>query len=593
MPAAELFGLSRAANLHQSGPKMRASSVQLIVISDSLVEIYLHIADPEFSKSEILSFLSSPQQPEPIDQMKILPLSGTMHLPRTNLRPSLLALAVVAVAISSASAQTTRTWDDGAGNATWDTTSVNWSGNTWTAGDSAAFGATGVGTITVDGTQSVQNINITAAGYNFSGGTLNVANKTATNTWTIGGSPTISSDVVADFAGEAAGGLFVKNGGGPVTFSGDFSFTGRAPDAISRFDVTQGAVTFSGNSSFVNGRIFISGGSVNYTAGTHTFTSGASPAATRGITINNNSALTVAGGAVTTDRFIAGFGSDSAVTVSSGSLTVIDTSNGIDLAQGGLTTRTSDFNLNGGTVVAKRIAVQNSWLGTATINLDGGTFISNSSEFTHLFRTDGTQATSQVGQVLVQNGGAIIDTAGGFNATQTQALEAGVGSTGGLTKLGNGTLTLLGANTYIGNTTITAGPTSGGLDLASTGELRMLIAGNGINTQINGNGALTLDGALRFDLTGAGTTFGDSWSVVTVDTLVESFGGTFQALSTLGSFTNDSGLWTITENGVDYQFSQSTGYLTVIPEPGTWALLIGGFVLLIAMRRRFSMRQTS
>ena len=54
----------------------------------------------------------------------------------------------------------------------------------------------------------------------------------------------------------------------------------------------------------------------------------------------------------------------------------------------------------------------------------------------------------------VKDGGAIIDS-NGFDVTIAQPLVAG--GTGGLTKNGAGTVTLSGANTYTGATTVNAG----------------------------------------------------------------------------------------------------------------------------------------
>lgn len=68
----------------------------------------------------------------------------------------------------------------------------------------------------------------------------------------------------------------------------------------------------------------------------------------------------------------------------------------------------------------------------------------------------------------------------------------------------------------------------------------------------------------------------------------ETYGGTFSVLSTLASFSGSAGVWTIAENGSNYEFTESTGVLTVVvPEPGTLALIAGGAIAgLVALRRR-------
>lgn len=170
---------------------------------------------------------------------------------------------------------------------------------------------------------------------------------------------------------------------------------------------------------------------------------------------------------------------------------------------------------------------------------------------------------------------------GGGGATMGGVIENGAGIVA-LTKVGAGSQTLSGVNTYTGNTTVSAGT----LVLADNAELRIDVNGVGSNTQVLGTGTLTLNGDFRFDLTGASTAYGTTWTIVNVGTLNETYGGTFQVFSTLGAFTNNAGVWTRNENGMDYVFTQSTGLLTVVPEPSILGLLAGGLTGLLVLRRR-------
>ncbi|MGA0900331.1 MAG: autotransporter-associated beta strand repeat-containing protein [Luteolibacter sp.] len=172
------------------------------------------------------------------------------------------------------------------------------------------------------------------------------------------------------------------------------------------------------------------------------------------------------------------------------------------------------------------------------------------------------------------------------NNTIAGAISDGDGSITTLEKVGSGNWTVTGANTYTGNTIVSAGS----LTLGDGGQFLFDIGSSGVNNQLTGSATLNLDGELVFDLTAASTTISDFWQIVDVSGLTESYGATFGVSSTLGSFTADGGgdLWTISENGVGYEFSESTGMLTVvpIPEPGIFALSALGGLMLLRRRRK-------
>ena len=172
--------------------------------------------------------------------------------------------------------------------------------------------------------------------------------------------------------------------------------------------------------------------------------------------------------------------------------------------------------------------------------------------------------------VDVLNGFAAI----GGNISGVISDSVGVGGAE-LTKTGTGTLKLSAANTYTGDTTITAGA----FELASTGSMSFLIGEDGVNNQIVDTvaTAITLDGLFVFDLTGASDEFGDSWTIVMSN--LEAYGTNFDVT---GFTEGATGIWT---SGI-YQFSESTGALSVVPEPGTYALLAGCFALASVMIRR-------
>jgi len=443
----------------------------------------------------------------------------------------LVALAVAGLGISTVHADLA--WNNGASNFLWDTSSLNWTGSAWTAGGNATFGATGAGAITVNGTQSVQNITDSVAGYSFTGGTLSTASKTAANTWSFASATAISSNVTADFTGGNSTGTLIMSIslGKKLTLGGTVNVTGfNGTTGNTGIDVQgTGTLELTGTSTFTNARLKAAAGSVTISSGTHNFTG--TTAGNLGISVGGSNVLTVSGGNVTTKRLIIANGSSATYSQSAGTV-IVNNSAGVECGSGAGGTRVT-FNLDGGTFEAGKIAATAGWLGNSTINLHGGTFRANATEATNIFSTD--ISGSIAGNVFVKAGGAVIDS-NGYNITQTQSLKTDAVSTGGgLTKLGAGILTLVGANTYTGSTMVTAGALhigSGGslasgnaLTVGAGGTADFANAGQTLGAVSNANTAIS---ALNFsastgtvtlgNLSGVGSTrFGNNGAITTLN----------------------------------------------------------------------------
>ena len=108
---------------------------------------------------------------------------------------------------------------------------------------------------------------------------------------------------------------------------------------------------------------------------------------------------------------------------------------------------------------------------------------------------------------------------------------------------------------------------NGNFVLADNAVLNFVIGAGGMNNGVFGGGPQTaFDGDFVFDLSGAGTTYGDSWQIA--GAAGQTFGGTF---TVAGFIDIGGGLWvTRHANDTFYQFSESTGQLSVFwPGRGT------------------------
>lgn len=191
-------------------------------------------------------------------------------------------------------------------------------------------------------------------------------------------------------------------------------------------------------------------------------------------------------------------------------------------------------------------------INTVTINnlmLNGGT-VNSASNFSAPFILGGSGITvlGTGTSTLLANNATITVTApiGGTTGTLLLSTNAGTGGR---------QIILSGVNTYTG--AIQVGGLSGAV-LTSTGKLAFIIGANGVNNGITGAAPFVFEGAFAIDLTAAGNTIGNSWTLVDVSTVVETFAETFS----IDGFIENSGIWTSPSGA--YQFNEATGKLTRI-----------------------------
>ncbi|MEO8541804.1 MAG: autotransporter-associated beta strand repeat-containing protein, partial [bacterium] len=292
-----------------------------------------------------------------------------------------------------------------------------------------------------------------------------------------------------------------------------------------RLNTFSGAVTMAGAGGGSN-QLTITSGAILHTAGSST--NGATLSGYDGIlTGSNEYVISVTSSNATPANAV--FTIDSALTSGTAALTKSGAGTLV------LTSTASTFNgpvtINQGVLQASSL----SHLGTGSlIVLSGGTSgVQSTASFRFGAAFDLSLRTVQFGQTgnpSLKTGGGILDT-NGFNVTLANPI--GNGGNGGLTKVGNGILTLNAAVNYTGDTTITAGtlaygandvlPTSGTLIMANATLDMGANSGTVGALGLTGNG--TIAGAGNFTLAGDMVNFGGNRTLSITNSGNTIFGG--------------------------------------------------------------------
>ncbi|MES2924631.1 MAG: autotransporter-associated beta strand repeat-containing protein [Verrucomicrobiota bacterium] len=358
------------------------------------------------------------------------------------------------------------------GSGTWSTTNANWDVTNgaarvvWGAANSASFGGATGGTVNLGSAISVnsgQTVSFATTGYTLAGAqTLSIAG-TGNGLLNIGSSVTTTigdgtNATIIDFTAVSDAGTRMGVGA-----SGILNIA--AGSTIRR---SGAAVTNTNNTATFGSIGFNSTGTVNI-AGTLAYTGSS----------------TVAGGVL-----LAANASDN-ITVNVNNLGLVSstgTANGLMMTNNA--TATATLNLNtGGTVFAQKVSEGFVTTGTSNFNFNGGTL--------KAAVTNNTSFMTGLDSVKILANGAIIDT-NTFDVTIGQSLLTdNVSTGGGLTKSGGtGVLTLSGTNTYTGATNINVGTLRlNGSISSSTGGVAVNAGTTLAGTSVS-NGSSSITGAV-------------------------------------------------------------------------------------------------
>jgi autotransporter-associated beta strand protein len=259
-------------------------------------------------------------------------------------------------------------------------------------------------------------------------------------------------------------------------------------------NIASGAPAASG--LWVNGgTLLVGGGELKTTGGGYVTTSGGTLLITNGV-VNLNSV----------SELLNAYGGNGNTTVSGSGVLDLKV---LRISQTGAPASANVVNVNtGGTIRLNNFYIDSASPQSGNVNFNGGTVVAKI-DYSD-FLGSGVPNWSNI-LVYARAGGALIDTAG-KSISIKQSIYSGAAADGGVTKLGNGTLTLLNTNTYNGVTAVRAGTLTLGMNNALPPTNTVVVSSNAI-FNVNSK-TLTLAG-----IGGSGTL--TNVSALTVTSLVE------------------------------------------------------------------------
>lgn len=408
------------------------------------------------------------------------------------------------------------------GAGTWNATNANWSANespvsgaTWDTAKKAIFQGT-AGTVTVGSVNVSEGLLFGTTGYTLNSGTITLSGTASVNN-TITTQPSATATIASTLAG--SNGL-TKSGDGTLVLSGSNSYTGGTTISTGTLQLGAGSTGGSISGTISNQGVLVVNRSDNLTLSESISGAGS-------LVKNGSGALILSG----SNSYLGG------TTISSGTLQAGHNS---ALGTGSITLGVS------GTTAS--ITFTSTDAADRTISNSLAAFAGSSWNTT--FGSAGTGNLTFGNTTSVSLGASRTFT---VNNSWTSFANAFTGSGDSIIKAGTGTLILIGANTYTGNTTINAGTlqignggTSGSLSTSSNITINGTLALNRSNdvvqgtdfkssVAISGTGSLIQNGSGNLTLNVANTYAGGT--TLNSGTLVINNAGSGGASSAIGTGT--------------------------------------------------------